>query len=69
MRDAEWWTDHHLVRAKLHLHIQPPRRLQNNLPPKKLNITKLRKDDAADELAKEMDKQLARDTELPDYIE
>ena len=41
---ADCWTDHRLVVSKLNLHIQPARRPQGKKVPKRLDVSKLKKD-------------------------
>ena len=44
MCGADWLTDHRLVVSKLNLHIQPVRRPQGKMVPKKLDVSKLKQD-------------------------
>ena len=46
MCGAECWTDHRLIVARLNLHIQPKRRPQGAKAPKRVNVNKLKTDDA-----------------------
>ena len=46
MCGAECWTDHRLIVARLNLHIQPKRRPQGVKAPKRVNVNKLKTEDA-----------------------
>ena len=54
MCGAECWTDHRLVVSKMKLSIQPKRRPQGTKSNKRLNVSKLHKQNAKDNLSSEL---------------
>jgi len=58
MCGADCWTDHRLIVSKLNIRIQPKRRPQGMKPLKRLNISKLKRNDVKMSLAKKMEDNL-----------
>jgi len=55
MKGAECWTDHRLIRTKLSLRIQAPRRFGGSSTVKKLDISRLKDPVVCANLTKSMD--------------
>ena len=58
MCGAECWTDHRLLITKLNIRIQPRRRPQGKKTPKRLNVSKLKRDSVKQSLVEELDNKL-----------
>ena len=60
MRDAECWTDHHLIISKLKgLHFKLKRRLQGRKVTKQLNVTKLKNTETVNDLQSAVNRKLS----------
>lgn len=54
LRGANCWTDHRLVRAKVHFVVRQKRRFGESAAPKKINVAKLKDKESAQELARKL---------------
>ena len=59
MCGADCWTDHRLIVSKLNIRTQPKRRPQGAKPPKRLNISKLKRSAVKESFAETMEEKLA----------
>ena len=59
MRDADCWSNHHLIIAKLNLHIQSKRRPQGQKFTNRVNVTKLKNTETVNDLQSVMNRNLS----------
>ncbi|KAJ8262630.1 hypothetical protein GJAV_G00168550 [Gymnothorax javanicus] len=69
MCGADCWTDHRLIISKLKLHIQPRRRPQGQKTAKRLNVSKLKSKEIAEDFARDLDKRLLDSPDMTDIEE